>query len=222
MTETAQAWAEPTLIDNLGGQTRRELRDWDAFKDAFDRSFGDPNKEAMAIRELEKLKQGTGPASKYASEFRRMIVGINWNEDTFIWRDNKGPNEEVKDGLINFPVQTTLDDLINLSICIDDRLYQRKMERQEDHHHWPNPRTQPPKPQALPAPTAPSNTPNTFAHSTPVPIHVDANCRGPPLAEEGRGEETSNSDTIAEKKDTRPATITSNHILAKELLTPRL
>ncbi|KAG8911939.1 hypothetical protein FRC01_005389 [Tulasnella sp. 417] len=127
-----------------------------------------------------------------------MIVDINWNEDMFIWQYNRGLNKEVKDQLFNFPIQTSLDALIELSIHINNQLYQQKMERQEDHHPIPAPRPQP-KPQVLQPPPPPSNAPNAFAHSAPVPIHVDANSRGPPQPKKRNEEGTLTFATTVER-----------------------
>lgn len=57
-----------------------------AFKNAFTKSFGDPDKEAAAVRELEALiqKGQKGRAVNYVSDFRRIMMEINWDESTFI------------------------------------------------------------------------------------------------------------------------------------------
>lgn len=208
MTEVAKTWASPILRDVLGRQKKKEGRKWEAFEEEFVKAFGDPDKEAAAIRQLEALieKGQKGPATQYASDFRRITMEINWDESTFIHYYRRGLKEEVKDALVYHPIPTSLDVLVNLSIRLDERIWERKQEKNNDHHPRPPPRPQP-RPSTNPflnqAPTyqapppqppqpsfqtiraSPNNiAPNAFNHTQPVPIHIDASKRGPVSAEE--------------------------------------
>lgn len=204
LTEVAKTWASPILRDILGRRSKREARRWDAFEEEFVKAFGDPDKEAAAIRQLEALieKGQKGPATQYASDFRRITMEINWDESTFIHYYRRGLKEEVKDALVYHPIPTNLDTLVNLSIRLDERIWERKQERSNDHPHRPPPRPQPrqstnpfanyvPPPPQLQQPNfqtiraEPNNiAPNAFMHTQPVPIHIDATKKGPVSAEE--------------------------------------
>lgn len=135
LTDVAKTWSSPILRDILGKQKKLESRNWLAFKNAFAKAFGDPDKEGAAIRELEALiaKGQKGPAVGYASDFRRITMEIDWDESTFIHYYRQGLKEEVKDALVYHPIPTNLDDLIELSIRIDERIWERKQERSGDH-----------------------------------------------------------------------------------------
>lgn len=203
LTDTAKTWASPVLRDILGKQKKREARKWEVFEEEFVKAFGDPDKEAAAIRELEALiaKGQKGPATQYASDFRRITMEIDWDESTFIHCYRRGLKDEVKDALVYHPIPTSLDILINLSIRLDERIWERKQERSNEHSHRPPPRPQPrpstnpflnnvsPQQPPQPAPQVfranpNQQAPNAFNHTQPVPIHIDANKRGPPSAEE--------------------------------------
>lgn len=53
LSEGANSWAGPILRVILGAQRKHESRNWSAFEGTFVKSFGDPDKEAATIRELE-------------------------------------------------------------------------------------------------------------------------------------------------------------------------
>lgn len=205
LTDMVKTWASPIVCDILGKQKKREAKRWDVFEEEFVKAFGDPDKEAAAaIRELEALiaKGQKGPATQYASDFRRITMEIDWDESTFIHYYRRGLKEEVKDALVYHPIPTDLDTLVNLSIRLDKRIWERKQERSNDHPHRPPPRPQPrqptnpffnyiPPPQAPPQPTPQTiranlnqQAPNAFGHTQPVPIHIDASKRGRVSAEE--------------------------------------
>lgn len=73
------------------------------------------------MQELEALiqKGQKGPVVNYASDFRRIMMEINWDESTFIHYYRRGLKEEVKDALVYHPIPTDLDTLVDLSIRID-------------------------------------------------------------------------------------------------------
>ncbi|KAG9020308.1 Retrotransposon-derived protein peg10, partial [Tulasnella sp. UAMH 9824] len=169
----AQSWGDILLRDLLGAAVRDDTDDWDEFKKSFVSAFGDPDKEGTAICKLESLNQGNWPAA----DFRCISADIAWNDQALRHAYRQGLSAGVKDGLIYHDKPSTLEELIKLSIRIDDRIWERKQERGGDN----NPRSQPrlqPRPQPSPTPAPPSNAPNAFSHSQPVPIHVDAARRG--------------------------------------------
>ncbi|KAG8952832.1 hypothetical protein FRC04_003758 [Tulasnella sp. 424] len=100
LTDTARAWVEPILIDNLDNQNDPESYNWDTFKTALEGAFGDTDREGTAIHELEALKQGKRPVSTYALDFQKIKANIsNWDESTFVHYYHKGLSEDIKDYL---------------------------------------------------------------------------------------------------------------------------
>ncbi|KAG8896197.1 hypothetical protein FRC01_011951, partial [Tulasnella sp. 417] len=191
LTNTAQAWGDVILRDLLGSRALIASSNWKRFKKEFLAAFGDPDKEGTATRKLEDLSQGNRPATSYIADFQRLKVDVPWNEQGFMHQFRKGLRADIKDGMVYHKKPTTLEGYIELARQIDDRIWERKQEKAGDSNPHPKPQPRPqatlpqPRPQApAPTPQAPSNAPNAFAHSQPVPIHIDASRRGKPSPEE--------------------------------------
>ncbi|KAG9004757.1 hypothetical protein FRB90_010753 [Tulasnella sp. 427] len=191
LSGTAQAWAKPILTDLLGAKAKPTSTRWKDFEEALEGAFGDPDAVGTAIRELEKLVQGNRPAANYASDFRRLMADIPWDEKTFMHMFKKGLKEDVKDAFMYAPTPPAdFNALVKEAIKYDNRIWERKQER--SHHQHPAPpknRTQQATTPAIPViPTVQarfdSNAPNAFSHTVPVPIHVDVQRRGRVTQEE--------------------------------------
>ncbi|KAH7281930.1 hypothetical protein KP509_35G004000 [Ceratopteris richardii] len=87
----------------------------------------EPN-ENDKIPDLE-LRQGNRPTSTYASEFRQLICDLTC-EDYFISQFRWGLRDDVKDLLLTMPEVKTLNEYIMQAIQCDNRLFERKQEKQ--------------------------------------------------------------------------------------------
>ena len=85
--------------------------------------FGDPDQAHTAIHHLEDLKQ-TKSAAVYATEFHCYAALVNWNNEALCHLFYKGLKETVKDDLAHRDKPDSLDDLIDLVIKLDNRLYE--------------------------------------------------------------------------------------------------
>ena len=106
------------------------LEDYDQFMDLFSQTFSDPNISQNARRMLRNLRQGTRSATTYAAEFRRIANDTGYNETAKIEAYRFGLSEALKDELSRIDNPEDFDMLVNLTIKIDQRLYERRVERQ--------------------------------------------------------------------------------------------
>lgn len=182
LTDIAASWAHPILEDWLGPQADATSYDWDAFKDAFEAAFGDPDKEGAAIRALDKLKQ-TKSVAEYAAEFRRLKVDITWNESAFLHHFRQGLKDDVKDVLAQTGIPDTLAELVERSQRIDERLYERRQEKAAHSHSTHKPAAHQPRNTPTPATNVyvarPQQAPqvNIRVQRDPNAMEIDANGR---------------------------------------------
>ncbi|OLY78064.1 Retrotransposon-derived protein PEG10 [Smittium mucronatum] len=106
------SWLQPYLESTVPVPM---LDSFNIFIEELHRVFGNPNKVANAEQQLRRLKQ-TNSATNYASEFRR----FQYYEDL---------KDDVKDLFARFDRPQSLPELIYLSIKIDNRLFERVLEK---------------------------------------------------------------------------------------------
>ncbi|KAH7432751.1 hypothetical protein KP509_07G038000 [Ceratopteris richardii] len=121
----ALSWFAPILEKDMA-----ILHDYEEFLGELIATFGDADTSRVAETKLRKLRQGNRPASTYASEFRELICDLAWHEDYFISQFRWGLRDDVKDLLLMMPEVKTLNEYINQAIQCDNRLFERKQEKQ--------------------------------------------------------------------------------------------
>ncbi len=138
LTGKAAEWWEPTLRDYLNhedaGQdpdTRRVFSDYDAFEQLLTNTFGNPDEVRTAERQLLSLRQ-TGSASYYSREFTNINAKLDWDDAALIVQFYKGLREDVKDELSKMTRPNSLQVFMNQAIKIDNRLYERRMEKKKN------------------------------------------------------------------------------------------
>lgn len=134
---TALSWAKyisKEIVDKGDNTQLVEAKHWYTFKNEFLRIFGDNDKEASAIRELKKLTQ-TKSATDYTSEFSRIAMNIQWNEAALMDHYWRGLKDNVKDTLVLYDKPGNLNDLKQLAIRIDTRLWERQKEKTDHRSH---------------------------------------------------------------------------------------
>ena len=136
--------------------------------------FGDPDLARTSICKLEGLKQ-TKSAATYAAEFCCHSVFTQWNDEALCHLFYKGLKDAVKDDLAHRDRPDSLDDLIDLSIKLDTRLYERSLERgptRPPTHHTQAEVTH--SVTSHPTPTHPTGTIYTPPLAGPRPMELDA------------------------------------------------
>ena len=127
----AFSWFEPTLTDYLeSDQPSREteacFKHFANFEIGISRVFGTVDEERAATRAIHHIKQ-TGSAAQYYSQFQQVAAKLKWNTAALGAIYYAGLKDQVKDEMIDMP--DTYQDMIDESLKIDNRLYERRIER---------------------------------------------------------------------------------------------
>lgn len=121
-------WAEPMLRSDREGAYVSELRNYNQFVLELERMFGDIDAQATAERKLDKLRQ-TSSARHYVSEFRQASSHLSWGEEALTYKFYSGLKDTVKDRIAEQGRPTDLNQLMKLAVQIDDRIYERFLEK---------------------------------------------------------------------------------------------
>ena len=71
----------------------------------------------------------TGSAANYASKFQQLAAQIQWGAVPLVVQFYKGLKDRVKDDIARVNQQSQLQSMITLAIQIDDRQYERELEK---------------------------------------------------------------------------------------------
>ena len=129
----AFAWFQPTMDDWLESETpdpetTEMFRAFPNFEGAIKQVFGiGDGEERAAARAIHRLKQ-KGSAAQYYSQFKQLAARLDWNNDAFGSAYYEGLKDAVKDQMIN-EIPEQYKELVDKSIEIDNRLYERRMEK---------------------------------------------------------------------------------------------
>jgi hypothetical protein len=111
------------------------LDDYHLFVQEFKSLFDDPNAQRHACAALKRLKQSKGSVLVYSSKFRRLAPDTGYNEQALLDIFRAGLSDEVKDVLAStLEEPDNLESFINFCVKIDQRLYDRKIERGQNYH----------------------------------------------------------------------------------------
>lgn len=130
----AQHWLKPYLRKYLGEDSDDEgyFGNWVKFKKGMKAIFGTSNEQQTAIRVVQHLTQKTS-ASAYAAKFQEFAQLTEWDDEALATMFRRGLKDAVKDELMRYGGTTNgLENLITASIELDDKLYERSMEKR----HW--------------------------------------------------------------------------------------
>ncbi|KAG2204465.1 hypothetical protein INT47_005256 [Mucor saturninus] len=138
LTGHAFSFMEPYLkdIDNVDAP-HEILTNYAHFKHVMRSTFGDINPIVNAESDLRALKQ-TGAAAIYATEFRRISMQLSWNNEALISQYLLNLKDNIKDELARREPITDLTILLNASIDIDNRLFQRQKQKNYDNNNRSN------------------------------------------------------------------------------------
>lgn len=124
----ALKWASPLLERN-----NPMLDDLQAFLVEFEQVFDDKDRRVAAEARLQALRQGSKTVAEYASLFQQHAIDVAWNEPAMMYCFRCGLSEEIKDELARIPRPTSLLQLIDVAVQLDERLTERKVERRYGH-----------------------------------------------------------------------------------------
>lgn len=101
---------------------------YEAFVKALKRTYGAIDEVAGAERAISTLKQ-THSASQYASDFQQLSSHLHWDDEALGFQFYTGLKENIKDELARDGRPNVLEDLIEKAVKIDNRIYERYLER---------------------------------------------------------------------------------------------
>jgi hypothetical protein len=122
LTQDKEKWSPETkkYFDSDNG--------YDNFTKDLQKVFGDVDEVKTAERKMIQLRQ-TGSAADYTAEFRKIESKIDWDENALIAQYYQGLKESLKDELARQERPSKLAEFIELAVRLDNRLYERKLER---------------------------------------------------------------------------------------------
>jgi len=130
----AQHWIKPYLDKYLREKEDEEgiFADFNKFSKVIESIFGIHNSKEVAIRVIQHLTQKTS-ASEYAAKFQEYSQVTGWDDDALMVMFRRGLKDNVKDELMRDGRKNNdLNDLIKTAIDLDDKLYERSMEKRHD------------------------------------------------------------------------------------------
>lgn len=130
LRDTAFEWCEPLLRDYFEATEENPLvlSSVKALFDALTVTFGDIDTTSTAERQIQALMQKTS-ASTYASLFQQISSHLDWNDEALQFHYYRGLKDRVKDELARSTKPDSFAKLIETSIKIDNRLYERQLEK---------------------------------------------------------------------------------------------
>ena len=175
LRDAAFSWFQPHL-DTLEHEHPDHILDsFRAFANALRETFGDPDQERTAENKLGSLRQSNSVAV-YSSEFKRLSLDTNWNDAALRFQFYRGLKDSLKDELAKTPRPESLDTLIDLCIRLDNRLHDRRLERQTPYQHAQHGSFS----RFAPSSTTPENS-QSFARSPAIRQSDQAPQRGPAM-----------------------------------------
>ena len=129
----AADWFAPFIRDmSKGDKARQETKlmfhDYKNFEQGLEQLYGSRDKQQLAVRQLGLLKQN-GPAPQYTAAFRRIAMDTDFNDSALRHNYYLGLRDSIKDELTRGDKPENLEELIERATSIDERFYERQLER---------------------------------------------------------------------------------------------
>jgi Domain of unknown function (DUF4939) len=161
-----EVYVDDYMVNNRNAkqQTMELIENWGEFREQLATMFGDIDEEHAAEQSLRRLTQ-KGPASGYAADFRRYSIRTRWNDDALKYQFYFGLKDSVKDEMARTERPEELEKMIESAIAIDNRMYERQLERRggSSYHSFAGNRKPAQKPQR-----------NTQPYYGPMPMDLSA------------------------------------------------
>lgn len=106
------------------------MQDFKAFCKELQGTFGDPDEEGTAERQLYALQQ-KGSVPSYVADFMRYAVLVKWNDKAKAAQFYRGLKDGIKDELARIGRPDSLHDLQQAAVRIDTCFFERQVEKGE-------------------------------------------------------------------------------------------
>ena len=103
------------------------------FKNKLRQVFGNFDEEHLAEHRMQSLQQ-TGSAANYASKFQQLAAQTQWEAVPLVAQLYKGLKDRVKDNVAQVNRPSQLQSMIILALRIDDRQYERELEKKSTYN----------------------------------------------------------------------------------------
>ena len=121
LSGVAQDWFEPFTGDD-GATEDQALDSWTLFTERLEKTFGDSNAVATAEFRLSTLRMSENEqVSEYITRFRTYSTDLAWDDSPLKFAFRRGLADRILDELARGDPPTTLSDLIETSLRIDNR-----------------------------------------------------------------------------------------------------
>ena len=118
--------------ENNFEKIQKWMESFPKFKNKISRIFGPSNENNFAIRIIQHLQQRKLIA-EYATQFQQHAKNIDWDDNAFMTMFRRKLKNNVKNELMrNGTFIENFEKLIEQTIEIDDKLYERTMEKRHD------------------------------------------------------------------------------------------
>ena len=107
----------------------RASDNFDLFVSEMRRVFDHPVEGGDAAKRLMSLRQGSRSVAEFSVEFRTVAANSGWNDQSLQGIFLSCLNEPIKDELATRDEADSLEEVISLSIRLDNRLRERRRER---------------------------------------------------------------------------------------------
>ncbi|KAM0721484.1 hypothetical protein Q7P37_002408 [Cladosporium fusiforme] len=131
----AYEWIQPHLRDYLTNDeaerkpaTNRMFVGANALFCEMEQTFKHGSEELEAERDVQRIYQ-KGSAAQYRAEFQILAAKTSWNDEALAAQFYRGLKDVVKDEIARGERPTTTEDMYTLAIKIDERLYERLLEK---------------------------------------------------------------------------------------------
>lgn len=126
----ALRWAQAFLASHSMETLSSQL-----FIQEFERVFNHPLQQEEASKRLLTLRQGRKSVAEHSVDFRILAEETGWDELALKGTFTNSLSETIKDQLASRDEPGSLDELISLAIRIDNRLRERRKERDSISHN---------------------------------------------------------------------------------------
>ena len=149
------------------------LKSFDVFMSQFRSMFSNPQAKRQSHTALRKLRQGKDSALRYATLFRQIAKSTGYNDAALMEFYQDGLRYDIQDYMLYFLEEPgSLEELISLSIRIDNRLLGRRSDNSDRQPQFKRFIPRKPHfdgPKSTPAP----GSPQTPQLPTPAPMDLD-------------------------------------------------
>ena len=137
--ESASTWTQHRVLDFLQNtvneredETNQIFHDFENLTTVLKEAFETENSKQAAEIKIQRLKQ-TESVEKYAVDFRTLIYQLSWtNENMLSSLYYTELKDRVKNIMSQQEISNQLENMMNLSIKINNRQYQRYLKRKEN------------------------------------------------------------------------------------------